>query len=546
MARYRQDDLYEGDGEVIGGASEDAVPLFDDFDRFNGDSLEPLSYKKKKKRPLKHRGAWIAALVISLAVILGAGMLVLPQLTGMRYRYLPNFAFANGSLIQLDPLRLENFQANRAAIYQDAIYAGVYIDDIHVGGMSREEAKSVLYAANDMTETPFNITVTVGNQSWQVNNERVPASRNIDEIVEKAWALGKSNTTGIRGTGTTPFQERVNKASDLMSFPVSYRTEKTYDHQALKALAQGIANYVNRDPVNSQVASFDFGTRTFTFTEDIPGAYLDGEALYTRLTETLDAGDYNAQLRVTPEKILASVTRTELMNSFGLISSYTTQTTSNKNRNTNILLSCQAISGTTVMPGETFSFNAATGERTAEKGYKEATAISGGASRDEIGGGVCQTSSTLFNAVARANLEIVERSPHAWPSSYVEKGMDATVNWPGLDFKFKNNTEWPIFLITEYANRKVTASVYGMSLGADVKIDLESQVTRELPQPEGVKYVINTSLKAGESKTTVTGRKGYIVDTWKIWYQGGSEVRREKLFTSTYKAYQETIEYNPR
>ena len=147
--------------------------------------------------------------------------------------------------------------------------------------------------------------------------------------------------------------------------------------------------------------------------------------------------------------------------------------------------------------------------------------------------------------MARANLEIVDRSPHAWPSSYVEKGFDATVNWPDLDFKFKNNTDWPIFIIAAYANQKVSASVYGMSLGVDTSIDLESITTRTLPQPEGTNYVINTALNVGESKKTVTGRKGYVVETWKVWYQGKREVRRELLFTSTYKAYQETIEYNP-
>ena len=228
-----------------------------------------------------------------------------------------------------------------------------------------------------------------------------------------------------------------------------------------------------------------------------------------------------------------------------MISAYTTSTTSNKHRNNNIDLSAQAINGVTVLPGETFSFNKTTGERTAEKGYKEAAAISGGQSRDEIGGGVCQPSSTLFNAVARADLEIVERYPHAWPSSYVEKGFDATVNWPGLDFQFKNNTDWPIFIVAAYKDRKITVNLYGMSLGADTRIDLESVTTRTIPQPEGTEYVINASLTPGTSKTTVTGRKGYVVETWKVWYQGNREIKRELLFTTTYKAYQEKVEYNP-
>ena len=591
MARIRRCDLYEGDGEVIGeeeswsrpstlpgkqplgrdeelrerDAAEDEarrirsgrrryfpeneeedsdVPpsLFDDFDRF--ESPLPENFRKRKKR-LKHRGGWIAAMLFSLAGILFFSWLLLPQLTGSRFRFLPNIAFANGNLIRYDQNEYDVFRACVDTIFTDAIYPGVYIDDVQVGGMTRDQAISALEEPSDTAAPDFDITITVGNQSWHVTPERVPVSRNVAETVNRAWAQGRGNTAGLRGTGRTPFQERMDRASDLRSFPVSLKTERTWDHAALRELCEGIANYVNRDPVNSMVATFDFGTREFTFTDDLPGAYLNPDLLYRRTAEMLDGGDYHGSLFMTPEKLLAEVTKTELMNSFGLISSYTTSTTSNKNRNTNISLSAQAINGTTVLPGETFSFNAATGERTAEKGYKPATAISGGATRDEIGGGVCQTSSTLFNAVARANLEIVDRSPHAWPSSYVEKGFDATVNWPDLDFKFKNNTDWPIFIIAAYANQKVSASVYGMSLGVDTSIDLESITTRTLPQPEGTNYVINTALNVGESKKTVTGRKGYVVETWKVWYQGKREVRRELLFTSTYKAYQETIEYNP-
>ena len=97
-----------------------------------------------------------------------------------------------------------------------------------------------------------------------------------------------------------------------------------------------------------------------------------------------------------------------------------------------------------------------------------------------------------------------------------------------------------------YSKKKITVNIYGMSLGSDVHIDLESELVRTIPKPEGTNYVINTSLAPGESKKTVTGRQGYEVNTWKVWYQGNREIKRELLFKTTYKAYQETIEYNPR
>ena len=520
------------------------APLFDDFDRFDHSPMPEV--RRKPRRRQKHRGAWAAVLVVGLLCLTAMAMLVLPQLTGLRYHFLPNLAFVNGNVIELNADRAEEFEQNRAAIFTDTIYPGVYIDNIHVGGMTKEAAVQAVSAAAKKEDKEFDIVVTIGNQSWHVNSERVPVSRNVEEMVDQAWAAGRGNAATIRGSGVTPFQDRVNQASALRSYPLTLTTKTDYDHAALRNMADGIANYVYREPVNSTVESFNFNTKTFTFTEDHPGASIDRDELYNNLTSLLDGGTTQTTLRVTAEKILASVTKTELMNRFGLISSYTTETTKNNNRNTNIQLSAEAISGRTVMPGETFSFNKTTGERTAEKGYKEAAAISGGQSKDEIGGGVCQTSSTLFNAVARADLEIVERNPHAWPSSYIEKGLDATVNWPGLDFKFKNNTDYPIFLIAGYANRKVTVDVYGMSLGAELRIDLESKLIREIPKPEGTDYVINTDLAVGESRVTVQGRKGYEVETWKVWYQGNRETKRELLFKTTYKAYKEKVEYNPR
>jgi len=518
--------------------------LFDDFDRF--ESHTPVKNTRPKyKRKEKHRGAWMAVIVFCLLLLAGMAIAIVPQMTGVRYKFLPNLAFVNGNLIIQDGGREDFFDECRKEVYTGKIYPGVYIDDEHVGGLTKEEAIRKISSLHNDAAGAFDITVSVGNESWHVNSERVPVSRNTEEIVEKAWAVGRSNTSGLKDGAVTPFQEHVNQVADLRTHPSTFATKQDYDHEALRNLTDGIVNYVNREPVNSMVYSFDFNTKTFTFTDDQPGAKIDPDQLYAQLTEVLDSGTTQKELRVVPEKVIADLTKAELMNSFGLISAYTTNTTKDKNRNTNIELSARAISGITVQPGEIFSFNGATGERTAAKGYKEAPAISGGQSKDEVGGGVCQTSSTLFNAVVRADLEIIERNAHAWPSSYIEKGFDATVNWPGLDFKFRNNTNQPIFIVAGYSNRQITVNIYGMSLGPGVKIDLESELIRTLPQPEGINYVINTSLAPGENKKTITGRKGYEVNTWKVWYQGNREIKREVLFKTTYKAYQETVEYNP-
>ena len=122
--------------------------------------------------------------------------------------------------------------------------------------------------------------------------------------------------------------------------------------------------------------------------------------------------------------------------------------------------------------------------------------------------------------------------------------MDATVNWPGLDFKFRNSSEWPVYIVASYANRKVTVEIYGMSIGDGTSIDLESKVTRKIDAPSGVKEVFNEKLAPGTRKTTVKARNGYEVETYKVWFQNGREIKRELLCKSTYKAYQETVEYH--
>lgn len=230
---------------------------------------------------------------------------------------------------------------------------------------------------------------------------------------------------------------------------------------------------------------------------------------------------------------------------FGRISSFTTETTNDSNRNTNISLSADALNGKVVMPGETLSFNESTGQRTAEKGYKEAGAISGGQLIDDTGGGVCQTSSTLFNAVVRADLEIVERSQHTWPSSYVPRGEDAAVDWPRLDFVFRNNTGYPIFLLAWYADQTVTVEVYGKLLDGGETIDLYSETIETLTPSDEVIRTRDTSMAPGTSKVAKQKRTGYVVDTYKVYYDAnGVELRREKLWRTTYRAVQKEIYYN--
>lgn len=518
------------------------VSTYDDFaqEDFSARAAKPV---RKKKRD-KHTFLWM---MVAFICLMATGVLLMfaaPQLTGITYNGMPNYAFVNGAIVSLDQEMNNTHETYRQFMNSDRIFSGVYIDGVHVGGMTRQEAAEAVSQVQGGEGSQFAITVNVGGYLWQVDSNIVPLYRNIDEVVLQAYAVGRMNTTVIRGTNTTPFRQRLSTVQDALINPRSFYTVTTYDRNAVRQIIDEIAATVNREPVNASVATFDPSSKKFTFNSDESGLYVDAEQIYQQVTGLLDNGVYQQTIWVEPQILLAQVTKAELMNSFGRISAFTTDTTNSANRNTNIRLAAEAISHTTLLPGETFSFNQATGQRTAEKGYKPAAAIAGGETFDEIGGGVCQVSTTLFNAVARANLKIVDRDPHAWPSNYVDKGEDATVNWPNLDFRFKNDTEWPIFIVANYANRKVTVELYGKTLGEGVTIDLVSETTYVKEPPAEAVYVYNANLKVGEEKVTVKPRTGYTVETYKVWYKNGKEIGREKLHTSHYKMYQQTIEYN--
>ena len=505
-------------------------------------SPDPGKTKSRKRRTLLLT-VYITAIILCLGCVSAAGVLMMPQLAGYFWTDMDNVAFINGELLRYDSTAVAKYKQYRDYLQQNIIFPGVFVDGIHVGGMTPAEARKALGDEN-AASAAFSIVINIGDKTWTLNNQNVSAHRDINGALLKAYSYGRQNTTDTLESLRTPLRERLDTVLALRENYIDLHSKQVYDFSTVRTVIDEIERYVTRAPVDAEIVSFDFNSRSFTYSADQPGVTIDGQALYNEVTELLAQGVVNRSITVSPTLTMPTVTKEQLENTFTMISAFTTKTTSDSNRNNNISVACQSINGTVLLPGETFSFNGTVGQRTTARGYREAGAIAGGQLVKEIGGGICQVSSTLFNAVARANLEIVSRSPHAWPSTYVNKGEDATVNWPGLDFKFKNNTETPVFVITYYKSRQCTAEIWGASLGDNVKIDLISKVTKTLEPPREVLYVQNPELPFGTSKETIKLRTGYVVNTYKVWYQDGVEFKRELLHTSTYKAYQRTIEYN--
>lgn len=465
----------------------------------------PPPPKRKKKFPW-----WSVAVIVLCLGLLGAA-----------------WVYAEGYIGQYDA-----FNDMRAAVAGDTFFGPVYVDDMLLTGMTMEAARAALSSHAQAQAQAFEVILTHGDQKWRISSEEVPMSWNTESLLQRAYMVGRIGSLEQRYQQITTMQE-----------PVYLHSEFTYDKDAVRALTNSVAQSLTVSPVDAAVVAFDVANRNFAYSPDQTGRTVDANRLYQQVIDQLDNGQYGTVIAVETTELPANITLSELQKNYTRIASFTTKTTSDKNRNTNIDLAAQALNGVLIKSGETISFNETTGQRLAEKGYKEAGAIKNGTTVQELGGGVCQVSSTMFNALVRAGAEIVTRRPHAWPSDYVPRGEDATVDWPGTDLVMRNTSDAPMFLAAWYENEKVTVEVYGLSLGEGVSIELES-VTTYSKEPTEVVYTYNPNLSYGTQKEVKKARTGYSVQTYKILLQDGQEVSREKFYVSEYRVINKEIQYN--
>lgn len=212
---------------------------------------------------------------------------------------------------------------------------------------------------------------------------------------------------------------------------------------------------------------------------------------------------------------------------------------SNTNRSNNLELAASKINGIVILPGETFSYNKIVGARTIEAGYKEAAVYSGGRVVDGIGGGICQLSSTLYNAVIYSNLEVTKRTNHSFVTSYVDVGRDATVSWGTIDFCFKNTRQYPIKVIATVSGGVCRVGIYGLKEENEYDITIQSEVLDIIPRK--VTYINDDTLYEGIEIIDQNGSDGYKSITYKISKQNGIIISKTVLSTDTYSQLEQII-----
>ncbi len=409
------------------------------------------------------------------------------------------------------------------AVEDRILPAGTYVDSVHVGGLTVDEAydKAVLARQFDMEN--FHITLRGEDivKTWQWDD--VGLECDLMSVIEQAAYTGKD----------IPLSDIGQLAQEKAQHHIS---SASINEDMLRSLIAQAADSFDKQPVNA-AAEFDRQDQTFSYSPESPGRKLDRQAMLEDIVSGFDPAKLTPIEIDVAQYILpveADITLNELKENCTLISECVTKTTSNEDRNVNIQLMCEAADGICLNPGEQLSLNDLVGQRTEEKGFRYSDAIIDGKIESDMGGGICQMAGTLYNAALMADIEIVERVRHTYPSTYLPIGLDATLNWNNKDLVIANNTDYPLYISTKFSDKIVTARIYGRPIADDMTIRLRSEVLNET-RPGNEELIFTPDLPAGERKVKQTALKGYEVAVYKEYWKDEAMLYDERVSHDYYQ-----------
>ena len=485
------------------------------------------------------------------------------------------------------------------------VYPKVTVGDVALGGLTVEEAEAAI-SQSVKTQTPdesmgvhFAITDTEGHtaqvkvpmsavttdcpataaRAWNVGNgasfpargaiylkcllmgqEILPAYEDtaaleaiLDDMdaqigqaaVESTWELGEKVITFTKGQPGNLIQRDELKTEiftrlgqgEMVTLAGS---EPQFAIQLKEALPQELDMKAILKEVETEVQNAEFNKAEKKFQTDSQGISFDAEAAET-LFESMAWGEtQDLDLIITePEVTLADLESQLYQDTLGTCS---TNISGTENRVKNIALAAQIFNGTVLMPGEEFSYNGVVGSRQASRGFLPAPAYVSGQTVQEIGGGVCQGSSTIYLAALRANLEIVERYPHGYITRYVPDGMDATVYYGVKDFRFKNDTPFPIKFVGSVSGRTLTVNILGTKHN-NITVEMTNQTVGSTGY--NTVYKVDNSLSAGSTYVDVTPYAGYTIKVYRNLYENGKLLETRLEDTSVYRSRDQVIMVSP-
>ncbi|WP_143318811.1 VanW family protein [Clostridium sp. HBUAS56010] len=400
-------------------------------------------------------------------------------------------------------------QGNSSTAAETELKKDVKVDGLTITGMSKNEAREAI-----KNKYPWAMKITYHNEEYKVKN--LLESR-IDALLEEIYTKDPKE---------------------------NYTLDTEGMEEAVKAEADAAAKKWNVPAQNGSISGFDKAAGTFIYSGEKNGIAIDADQLAADISAQIKAKNFSASIAASGREVAPKISEAQAKEMYKVIGTYTTTTTSNSARNKNIELASGALNGLILKPGEEFSFNKATGERSPAKGYRPAGAYLNGELVEEPGGGVCQVSSTLYNAVVFAGLTTTERHAHSYEPAYVTPGEDAMVSFGGPDMRFVNNSSSAIAIRTSFASQKLKISIVGIPiLEQGVTLSMTSKKTAELNAPAPV-YEEDQSLQPGIEKIVKAEKKGSRWVTNLVTKKDGTVVSDEFFHNSTYRGKPATIKRN--
>ncbi|GAA0181736.1 VanW family protein [Clostridium sediminicola] len=390
----------------------------------------------------------------------------------------------------------------------------VIIEGINYTGKTKDEVLTDINKTYGDIILDKTVEIKAGEKEYSIGFEELKAKYNTIHIVDEAFEYGKK-------LGFIDKYKLIKNPRDK-----EFELKFTYDSNLIDKVVGKIEEDVNKEPVNATIKYL--GKSKFEVTDDVKGAKLDSEKLIIDINNGIMSKAKELKFVAPIETLAAKITGESLRTINSSIGSFSTRyTNSGANRSSNIALATKAINETILMPGEVFSFNDTVGQRTREKGYKEAHVIVNGEYVDGLGGGICQASSTLYNVALLAGLEIVERHHHTYPSSYVPVGQDATVDYGNLDVKFKNNGEYPIYISAYTQNKQEYFTIFSNGNLNKTEKKIWNDIYKKYPA--SYKIIEDSNLPKGTEKIDKKAHTGYKVKVYRVTYENGVKINTETI-----------------
>mgnify|MGYP001160707243 CR=1 FL=1 len=403
------------------------------------------------------------------------------------------------------------------------ILPGIRVQGIPLGDMTKEEALSKLKQRLD-TPDKNKLLITANDQEWDISYQEIGINIDYQKTVDKAFTVGRNGGSVKQGLQALRLQYLQ------LDIPVSY----TFQNKKLRNKIIAINDNYKQSPQNARLL---LQNKNITMIKHREGRRINIGATIEKIKEGyLEIHDsFPAVIETIDPQVKAS----DLSSINSILGECETKFNPySPNRVTNLELASQKINNTLLRPGEVFSFNQLVGKRDKKSGYKNAPIISNTNILSGLGGGICQVSTTLYDAVLLANLHIVERYPHSMAVGYVTPGLDATVAYGYKDFKFKNTYDNPIYILSSLQDNRLSVIILGRQNNNNTSVKLTTKINKIVPN---VVVKKTSTLETGLREVKYSGSPGYKVEVFRILIKDGNEISKEHISSEYYPPRQRIV-----